>query len=365
MGGAQSILLTLIKSLPRDQFDIVVAPFDSAEPADAVFAKAALDAGATLTRPIPWRGMTSSRGALDALANAAETSGAELIHSHENMSNTLVGLNRGRFSVPIVATAFGWWNLNLKLKLYYAMERRFVLPRFDAVYTVSNDMAAKILKGGTPADRVAVIHTGLDADVWAPSGRRDQVRQSLGLSATDLAIGSVGRISREKGLDYLLHAAARLVPATPNLKLLLAGTGPDVDRLRQLAAALQLDKHLVMPGYVADAPEIMEALDIAVLPSVLEEGFPTSALEAQAAGLPLVASDIGGTRETLIEGKTGFLCPPRNAAGLASAIQPLLEHRQLRLAMGTVARNHVTTAFPLSGMLRQFTQLYSKVLGPA
>lgn len=362
MGGAQSILLTLIKSLPRDRFEIVVAPFETGEAADAMFTKAATAAGAVVTSPIPWHGMTSWNAALDALSRAVDEARAELIHSHENMSNTLVGLNRRRLVVPAVATAFGWWSLNLKLRSYYAVERRLVLPRFDAVYTVSNAMAAKIRRGGTPAERIAVVHTGLDAEVWAPRGRRQAVRRSLGLSDGELAMGSVGRISREKGLDFLLKAAAQLLHRMPNLRLVLAGTGPDLERIKLLAAKLKLERHLVMPGYVADPPAVLEALDLAVLPSVLEEGFPTAALEAQAVGLPLVASDIGGTRETLIEGKTGFLCPPGDVEKLTSAIWPLLEDRQLRLTMGAAARQHVATRFPLSAMLEGIGELYDGVL---
>ncbi len=360
MGGAQTILLTLIRSLPRSDFEIVLAPFSSGE-ADQTFTEAAEKAGATIAEPVRWRGFRDWQGATATLRRIITDEHIDLVHSHDNLSNTLVGLGV-RPRLPAIATAFGWWELNAKLKAYYAIERRLVLPRFDAVYTVSHDMAAKIRRGGTPGGRIAVIHTGLDAARFAPRGRRDAVRARLGLGPGALAVGAVGRVSIEKGHEHLLEAVRRLAPRHPGLTAVLAGTGPDVARLKQRASDLGIKDRLVMPGYVEDATEILEAIDIAALPSVLAEGFPTASMEAQAAGLPIVASDIGGTRETLTVGETGFLCPPGDAAALAATLEPLLADADLRRRMGAAARRRVENDFTLTGMLQAMGGLYDRVL---
>ena len=361
MGGAQTILLTLIQALPRERFTIVLAPFDSGGEADATFTRAAADAGAEIAEPVRWSGFRDWRGATATLSRLIATEGIDLVHSHDNLSNTLIGLGV-RTDRPMIATAFGWWELNAKLKAYYAIERRLVLPRFDAVYTVSHDMAAKIRRGGTEDDRIAVIQTGLDAARFTSRGRRAAVRARLGLGPDALAVGAVGRVSIEKGHEHLLEAVRRLAPRHPGLVAVLGGTGPDVERLKQRATALGIADRLVMPGYVADATEILEALDIAVLPSVLAEGFPTASMEAQAAGLPIVASDIGGTRETLVVGETGFLCPPGDAEALAASLAPLLEDAGLRQRMGAAARRRIAADFTLEGMVAAMSGLYDRVL---
>ncbi len=362
MGGAQTILLSLISSMPRDAVEIVVAPYDSGEEGDRIFASTAATAGACLTEPVPWRGWRSWQAAVATLGRIVVEERIDLIHSHDNLSNTLVAFSRGRLARPAIATAFGWWELNAKLKAFYAFERRFVLPRFDAVYTVSHQMAGKIIRAGTPRDRVEVIHTGIDCAAWAPEGHRLESRARLGIGQHALVVGAVGRISHEKGHEHLLGAMAILAAEFPDLLAFLGGTGPDMQRLREIASGFGLSDRLIMPGYVASAAQALEMLDVAVLPSVLEEGFPTASMEAQAAGLPMVASDIGGTGETLVPGVTGLLVPPGDAAALATALRPLLLDAGLRQRMGTAARRRVAEDFTLEGMLVKIEALYRSVL---
>ena len=358
MGGAQTILLSLIRSLPRDQYEIVVLPYDTGSEPDTAFARAAAEAGARLTTPLKWNGWRTWNDASRTLVQIVDRYGIDMIHSHDNMSNTLVAFNRSRLRKPAIATAFGWWELNAKLKAYYAFERRFVLPRFDAVYTVSHQMAGKIISGGTSPERIAVIHTGLDPALWSPRGNREASRSALGLDPDALVVGAVGRVSPEKGHDHLLRAIALLRPEFPNVVVFLGGTGPDVQRLKELANELGLPHQLIMPGYVASAPDALEALDVAVLPSILEEGFPTASMEAQAMGLPIVASDIGGTSETIVPETTGFLCRPGDPAALAAALKALLADRSLRQRMGAAARRRVMEDFTKDAMVQKLCSLY-------
>jgi glycosyltransferase involved in cell wall biosynthesis len=358
MGGAQSIILSLIRSLPRDRFRILVAPWQAGIEADDVFADAAAAAGATLTGPIRWQGWRSLRAAQDRIAALIAEHRVDMVHCHDNVSNTLVGLARGRFALPAVASAYGWWDMNLKLRLLYAFERRFALTRFDRVYTVGHDMAGKLRAAGVRPERIDVIHTGLDLDVWAPRGTRAAVRAGFGIPPGAVVVGALGRVSREKGLDHLLAAMTMLRPEFPDLTALLVGRGPDLDRIRGLAQAAGLGDRVVMPGFFADGAAALEAMDIAVMPSVLAEGFPTAAIEAQALGLPVVASDIGGTRETLVPGQTGTLVPPGDPAALAAALRPLLADPALRARTGAAARARIAAGFALPQMLDRIGAFY-------
>lgn len=359
MGGAQSILLSLIRHLPARGFEIAVVPWDAGVEADATFAAAAAAAGARLTAPLRWTGWRGMGATRRALAGIVAAEAPDILHTHDNVSNTLVGLARRSFPLPHAATAFGWWELTAKLRLLYAVERRFALPRADRVYTVSHDMAAKIRAGGTPAARIAVIHTGLDLTEWRPRGTRAAVRAGFGIPPDAVVVGALGRVSAEKGLDVLLAAAARLMPAFPALHVLIVGKGPDLDRLRTMADRMGIAARVRLPGYFADGPAALEAMDVAAMPSVLPEGFPTAAVEAQALGLPLVAADIGGTRETLVPGETGTLIPPGDAAALEGALRPLIADAALRARMGAAARARIAEGFALPRMLDDIAELYA------
>lgn len=363
MGGAQSILLSLIRNMPRDRFEILVTPWDTGIEADAVFAREAAQAGARLTEPIRWQGWRASAASATAqLAALVAAEAIDVLHTHDNVSSTLVGWSRRWFPGPSVATAFGWWELNLKLKLLYGIERRMALPRFDRVYTVSEDMARKIRASGTDPARLEVIHTGLDMADWSPRGTRAVVRARHGIAPDALVVGALGRVSSEKGLDHLIAAMVQLTPEFPNLVAFLVGRGPYLPRLREMAAAAGLEARFLTPGFVQDGAAALEALDVAVMPSILPEGFPTASVEAQALGLPIVASDIGGTRETLVPGQTGVLVPPGDPGALAQALAPLLRDAALRQRMGTAARARVEAELALPGMLHRMAGFYNHAI---
>jgi len=358
MGGAQSIILSLIRSLPKDRFQIYVAPFRTDCPADAQFEKEAAKAGATLTEPIDWRGWKSWRSCIDTIGQLTETHNIDLVHVHDNVSNLITGLSRKKLRTPIVASAYGWWELNTKLKLLYALEKRLGLTRMDGVYTVSEDMARKLRLAGVSDEIITVIHTGIDLETWSPQGSREQVRRQFGIPAASLVVGSVGRISSEKGYDHLLHAVNSLREELPDLAVLLVGKGPDMGRLAALANELAISDRVFLPGYFENGAAALEATDIAVLPSVLDEGFPTASMEAQAVGLPIIASDIGGTRETIEKGITGLLVEPGNRIELAEAIRFLASNDKKRQEMGQAAKERIARDFSLKKMIAEMAEFY-------
>jgi glycosyltransferase involved in cell wall biosynthesis len=262
-----------------------------------------------------------------------------------------------------VASAYGWFESkwNLKFRTYFTMERRLALPNFDCVYTVSQHMKDKIIAGGTSAQRVRVIHTGIDVAQFAARGLRAAVRAQFGIAHDAVVVGTVSRLSAEKGHRYLLQAVRLLAPAHPRLVLLLVGDGNQRPLLEAEAKQLGLAERVHFAGFYADLPAALEAMDIYTLPSILDEGFPTSAIEAQAAGLPIVASDVGGTRETIDIESSGLLARPADPDSLAQALAKLLADDEYRRRVGDHARGWVQHSFPLSGMMRHMAQLYRDV----
>ena len=141
------------------------------------------------------------------------------------------------------------------------------------------------------------------------------------------------------------------------------GTGDERPALEAQVRRLGLDGRVTFTGYHADLPGALRAMDIFAQPSVDQEGFPTAVLEAQAAGLPVVASDIGGTHETLDVGRTGLLTPPGDDVVLAGALRDLIRDSQRRAAMAAAGRPWIESRFTLPGMMTRMTETYHEALG--
>lgn len=366
MGGVQSVVRLLLKHLPRDKFDITVVPYDTDSEHDQAFFTSLVSEGIEISPDrIRWRGPVDCFSAQARIQELARKYQVDIVHTHDDQSNMLVGISRNSWPCARVASAYGWfepkWNFNLKTQ--YAIERRFALPHFDHVYTVSQNMRNKIINSGTRPERVSVIHTGIDVEKFAKRGLRQAIRAELGIPHDALVVGTVSRLSAEKGHRYLLNAAQKLIQSQPRLVFLCVGSGNQRRPLEAQAKQLRLTGRVHFTGFYDDLPSIFEAMDIFALPSILDEGFPTSALEAQAAGLPIVASDIGGTRETIDVGVSGLLVKPKDSAALAQALSGLLTDHVRRHQMAAYAREWTKNSFSLTSMIDQMADMYLRVNG--
>jgi glycosyltransferase involved in cell wall biosynthesis len=248
------------------------------------------------------------------------------------------------------------------IRLLQWIEREFALPNFDLVYTVSQAMKQKVLAGRTREERTRVIHTGLDVKRFDLGRERETVRAELGLPKDALVFGAVSRLSPEKGHGVLLEAFRCLAPSHPRFHLLIVGEGPERGALEARAKELGLDDRVAFAGYYGDLPGALRAMDVFVQATVLEEGFPTSVLEAQASGLPVVASDSGGTRETMEPGVTGLLVEQNDPRALAGAMHALGDDEPRRRAMGSAARERIAGSFSLEEMIAQMGAFYYAAL---
>lgn len=361
LGGSHTIIRILLRRLPHDEFNITVVPFDSPGRGDQDFIDSVRrEGGDVAPERIPWRHRGQWFAARKAVHALIEKYDIGLVHTHDTHSNVLVGTGRKRFKCAAVASPYGWWEpkWHVQAKLYHAIERQWALPNFERVITVSQDMKAKILTGRTDPSRIRVIHTGLDLTQFDAGQSREAVRNALGIPAHAVVGGTVSRLFKEKGHAVLLDAAAKLTGAFPQFFLLIVGTGAEREALERQARALGIHPRVIFTGFYEDLPGALRAMDIFLQPSILHEGFPTAVLEAQAAGLPVIASDIGGTHETIDVGRTGLLAPPGNAAALADAIRALLSDETRRAAMAADARPFIERSFTLDEMIARVRAAY-------
>ncbi|MGD8397012.1 MAG: glycosyltransferase [Candidatus Eiseniibacteriota bacterium] len=292
-------------------------------------------------------------GFLRALTRHLRAVGAGLVHAHEfamNLYGTLAGRIAG---LPVVATVHG--------RNYYADAGRRVaamrlLPRLGAsVVAVSSDIRDFLVNelGVRP---VRVIPNGIDVARYR-SGDRAAARRALGIPDDVLLVGTVGNLYRVKGHAVLVEAVARL--GDPRVHIAVAGRGEEERALRALAATCDMEKRLHLLGFRDDVPLLLAGFDLYALPS-FSEGQSLALIEAMAAGLPIVATAVGGNPEILKDGEHGLLCPAGEAASLAACIGRLLAAPAEAAALGRAAGVRAEREFSLETMVRRYRALYAE-----
>jgi sugar transferase (PEP-CTERM/EpsH1 system associated) len=213
----------------------------------------------------------------------------------------------------------------------------------------------------TPAQRVRLIYNGVDLQSFKQvKTARYRIRQELGLSVDDVVIGSVGRFTRVKDYPTLLEAFYR-IPQHKQVKLVLAGDGPEREKITALIKKYALTEQIRLLGRRADISAVLNGMDIFALASV-SEGMSVAILEAMASQLPVVATAVGGNPEIIDAEVTGFLVPPGNPERMAASLCTLLDNPQQREAMGLQGRIRVENLFSLEKMIETYEMLYLSLL---
>ncbi|HHY93851.1 MAG TPA: glycosyltransferase family 4 protein [Firmicutes bacterium] len=225
----------------------------------------------------------------------------------------------------------------------------------DRIIAVSAGVQAELLEAGFSPRQVVHIPNGIDLRPFA--------RFSLPARTFRYRVGTVARLSRQKGLPYLIEAAARVLAAEPRATFLIGGQGPEEPRLREMIESQGLEGRVTLAGFVDDVPGFLENLDVYVLSS-LYEGLPLATLEAMAAALPVVATSVGGVPEAVEDGVTGLLVPSRDPVALAEAILALLRDPARADALGRAGRRRVEVEFDARLMAERVVALYREVARP-
>jgi glycosyltransferase involved in cell wall biosynthesis len=258
---------------------------------------------------------------------------------------------------PLISSVWGtdileaprWSPLHLALTKY-------ALSRADHITATGLRLASATLRYTPPSTPVTVVPFGVDIERFRPVARN-------GSRPDEVVVGAVARLSLEKGLDSLLDAVAKLSASGLPLRVVLAGEGPRRIALQSQATRLRIADRVEFRGAVPHeaVPAVLAELDIFVMPS-RAEGFGVAALEAQAMGLPVVASRVHGIPDVVVHGKTGLLVPPGDAAALAGAIERLARDTALRTEMGRAGRRFVGERYRWQDNAAQMERLYGDLL---
>ncbi len=310
--------------------------------------------------------------ALWALIRLVRRHRPEIVHTHTAKAGQL-----GRLAAwlapgvtPIIVHTYHGHVLEgyfgpLKQAFYRSLERAMarVTRRLIGVSQATVDDLVRLRVA--PRERFEVVPLGLDLDALLalPAGRSGDLRAELGLSDEEVLVVSMGRLVDIKRLDVLLEAVARARGAGAPLALALVGGGPLREELVALAARLDIGDHVRFLGYRTDVARILAGADVAALSSD-NEGTPVALIEAAAAGLPLVATDVGGVSEVLTAG-SGTLVASGDDEALGKALAGLAFDPGLRARQGAAARAHVASRYTAERLVRDIDTLYASLLAPS
>jgi glycosyltransferase involved in cell wall biosynthesis len=237
----------------------------------------------------------------------------------------------------------------------------YLLPRLaQRFFAVSKYARQAYLDWGVPPQLVQILYNPVDMALYQPSAtQRTEIRGRLGLDDDSMVLGYFGRMSDGKGIFTLLEAASAAMRSEPKLHCLWVGDGPDAALLRERIAAQPETAHRHhFTGWVHDVHPYYKAISVLAFPSKLPETFGRVAVEAQACGVPVLGSDIGGVPETLQADVTGFLLPPIDVDAWRDAILKMADTDR-RQSMGTAAREFVAQHFSTTVIAQEFSNILS------
>ena len=299
--------------------------------------------------------------ALLRLARVVRDLRPDVIHAHSSKAGAIARLARPFFAhTPVLYTphgyAFaGYFSRSLERLAYLGIERTLA-PLTSRVVCVC-EAEAQLARSIGSRERVRVIHNGI-----APAGEGDADARLLALSRGGPVIGALTLLRPGKGLETLIAATPQVLASHPEARVAIVGQGPDLAKLRAQAVALGVAEEIHFLGPTEQPLPSLRAMDVFVHPS-WAESFPYVILEAMSLSLPIVASDVGGVAEAVVDRDSGLLVRPRDERALARALVAVLDDRARARRLGERARSRLELRFTRTEMVERLAELYDETVG--
>ena len=250
------------------------------------------------------------------------------------------------------------WSRGLKEKFYFALESHIARGTRTLV-CVGESQREDAFKRGLPGGKLIVVRNGLELNAQLPAANRGALRASLNLKPDARVVGMVARLAPQKGVGCFVQAARKVLDRRPEVVFVLVGGGPLEAETRARLAQLRVPpENFRLLGHREDAQSLFPAFDLVIMSS-LYEGLPYVELEAMAWGLPIVATDVLGSRDVVVEGQTGYLARVNDADQIAAHTLVLLDDENLRNRFGAAARARVAEHFSFDAFIEGHRRLYN------
>ena len=297
----------------------------------------------------------------------------DIVHTHSSKPGVLGRLAATAADVPVVVHtvhgfAFPAAGNTLVRRVYQLCEARCSRRTHCLICLNPDDQQLAIDDLGMPAERIFRIPNGVDVQAFRPEAnpavRRDRRQRCLPGDATRPLVMMVGRLWRQKNPQAFVRAAIRVIQAGSDAEFCLAGDGELRGELEAMVAEAGISSRVHLLGWRDDVDKLLPLADVLVLPS-LWEGMPLVLLEAQACGVPVVASDIAGNRDCVQHERDGFLIPPGDDQHMAERLCQLVADDALRQRLGQAARSKIVSQFDVRSRVDRVIGIYQQLLDPA
>jgi glycosyltransferase involved in cell wall biosynthesis len=297
---------------------------------------------------------------LGQILDIIDSENVDIIHTHDFRSDVfglLCAKLRGKLAV---STVHGWIKNDFKGELYTAVDK-FLLRFFDKVITVSYRTRRLVEGALVPKRKILVIQNAIKVENYQINRNEQTLRRELGINSDTILVGNIGRLSSEKGQLDFLKAGNIARKSGERCRFLLVGIGPDRHELERYVQDNDMKDITIFAGYREDMTKIYNSLDL-VVQSSFTEGMPNVVLEASLMGVPVIATDVGGTSEIIENGVSGTLIEPGKIDDLAEHIQNFVVHRQRYIEMARQARQNILANFDHQKRVEKLEELYMSLV---
>lgn len=355
--GAEHVLLELAVHSKSQGLNVTIGVFENSQNPNLELANCAEKFGIDV-QIFPCSGRLD-KNTVQMIKDYIDNAGVQILHSHNYKSNFYARGALSNSNVRWVVTNHGR-RFGPKLLLYNLLDA-FIVRRADKIIAVSEEIAKKMKLAGIAKGKICLIENGVNLEMFTTNSSSQAIKESLGIKKEALVVGTVGALTREKGHQYLLRAALKVIRIYPKAIFLLVGDGIERPGLEKTASSLGIKNSVIFAGMRKDVPEILSILNVFVLPS-LNEGLPMALLEAQAAQIPVVATRVGAIPDVLQDGVTGILIPPKDPQAIAEAIIMILSDRKIALRMAQRGFERVRDNFSAEKMANKYLSIYKELL---
>lgn len=294
------------------------------------------------------------------LINFIKKERVQIVVTYHKSSDFWGGIIARLAGVPVVISSRRDMGHNLK-KRHFFLYKLINNLIFDKIITVSDAVKNMLIKKQNAlSKKIITIYNGVDLQKFSGDFCINRIKNDLKLDLNKPIVGILADLRRIKGHKYFLEAAYIILKRIPDVQFLIVGWQDDIDyvlELKEFAQALGIKQNVIFTGSRLDVREMLSIMDISVISS-LKEGFSNAILESMSMGKPVVATNVGGNPEAIVDGNSGFLVPPKDARSLANAICCILENKQLAKDMGIVGRKRTEDIFSLQEMIDKTEKLY-------
>jgi len=355
--GAENVVLELAKQLSNSNYHPIVGVIENSRNPHIELAEVA-ESHNLETKIFKCAGQLDLRTVF-AIRNFIKQQNIDIIHSHGYKANFYSLLATSFKNVNLVATCHPWIKTSFAVKLYSWLDKS-LLKKSNHVVAISEEIKDEVLESGLARKKISVIENGIDVSRFLNKYDRNEIFKEFDIEPDKKIIGTIGRLSKEKGQSNFIDAAKALIEKFDNLVFMIVGDGPLRDELRAHVSNLGLQDNFIFTGVSENIPKVFALLDIFVLPS-LTEGLPMVLLEAMAAKKPIVATAVGAIPRLISDKRSGCLVKPKDTDGIIKAVEFMLNNTDDKTKIAQRGYEIVCTKYSSDEMAKKYIRIFDQL----